>query len=105
MASMISIYITCSDKAEAEKISRHLLDQRLIASANMFPVSSMYWWEAKLQKGREVAILAKSVRENFEKVRQAVRAIQSYDIPCIVSYEAAADADFADWVSGELRKK
>ncbi len=102
---MISIYITCRNKAEAEKLSLHLLEQRLIACANMFPVSSMYWFKGKLQKEGEVAILAKSVKEHFEKVKQAVRQVHSYDIPCIVSYEAVGDADFADWVSTEVRAK
>ena len=41
---MTLIYITCKDEEEAVKISKHLLDKRLIACSNMYPIRSMFWW-------------------------------------------------------------
>ncbi len=40
---MVLVYIGCRDRDEARAISRALLDRRLVASVNMFPLESMYW--------------------------------------------------------------
>ena len=45
---MIVCYVTCKNKTEAKKISKHLLNKKLVACSNMFPVSSMYWWNKKI---------------------------------------------------------
>ena len=45
---MAFVYITCKDKKEARKISRFLLEKKLIACANIFPIESMYRWEGKM---------------------------------------------------------
>ena len=57
------VYITASSREEAEKISRVLLEERLIACANIFdPVTSLYWWKGEIRKDAE-ALLKKVKRE------------------------------------------
>ena len=43
----IFVYITNPTKKEAEKIARHLLEKRLIACANVFPVGKFLLVEGK----------------------------------------------------------
>jgi len=50
---MTLVYITCRDEKEAVKISRHLLNKRLIACSNIHPIRSLYWWKGKIQDGKE----------------------------------------------------
>ena len=59
--NMSLVYITCRDNSEAEKISRHLLERRLIACANILPVKSLYWWDGRIVDENEVVIFAKAV--------------------------------------------
>ena len=40
-STMILIYITCKDKEEAKKISKHLLEKKLIACTNMTPIETI----------------------------------------------------------------
>ena len=100
---MTLAYITCKDEDEAEKISMHLLKKRLIACANIFPVKSMYWWKKKVVNGYEYAILAKTSNKNFKKVVNEVKKIHSYEIPCILKIDAAANKDYEDWANKEIR--
>ncbi len=99
--NMILIYITCKDNQEAKKISKHLLEKRLVACTNIHPIESMYWWENKLQEDNEVVIIAKTKEENYEKVKEAIKKIHSYEIPCILKIRAEANEEYNKWINEE----
>ncbi|MBI3035331.1 divalent-cation tolerance protein CutA [Candidatus Woesearchaeota archaeon] len=99
---MALVYITCRDKKEAKKISMHLLKKRLAACANIFPIKSMYWWKGKIVDENESAIIAKTIEKNFEKVVREVKRIHSYEIPCILRINAAANKEYEDWANKEI---
>lgn len=100
---MVLVYLTCKDKKEAEKISLHLLKKRLIACANIFPIRSLYWWEGKIAKGMESAVIAKTVSKKFKKIIKEVRKIHSYEVPCILRIEADANDDYERWALNETK--
>ncbi len=82
---MILVYIVCANIEEAKRISRHLLEQRLAACTNVHPIASMYWWDGKIVEDNEVALLAKTVPMNFERIKAEVVQLHSYQIPAIFS--------------------
>ena len=99
---VVSVYITCKDEKEAREISVSLLRERLIACANIFPVRSFYWWQEKIADEREFAIIAKSKKENFQKVKEFVKSMHSYEVPCIVAWEVKeGNEDYLNWVREE----
>lgn len=99
---MISVYITCKDEKEAENIAKHLLDLRLIACANMFPVKSMYWQDDKIKDENEMALIAKATDENFAAIVDEVKELHSYEVPCIVAWEwKDSSPDYKQWVENE----
>ncbi|MBI2541845.1 divalent-cation tolerance protein CutA [Candidatus Woesearchaeota archaeon] len=100
---MAMIYITCRDRKEAEKISMHLLKKRLIACASIFPVKSMYWWQNKIVNGYENVVIAKTSNKNFKKAVAEVKKIHSYEIPCILRIDAAANKEYNEWAKKEMR--
>ena len=100
---MISVYITCKDKKEAIKISKHLLKKRLIACSNIFPIKSMYWWNKKIVNDNEIVILAKTTNKNYEKIKKEIKKIHSYDIPCILKINIEANKEYEKWVKKETR--
>jgi periplasmic divalent cation tolerance protein len=99
---MILVYITCKDRSEAAAISEHLLKKRLIACANMFPIESMYWWGGEINKEKEFVIIAKTLEKRFDQVREEIKGVHSYDIPCILGLEVDANEEFLKWVNGEM---
>ena len=100
---MALMYISCKDKKEAGKISRHLLKKRLVACSNMFPIESLYWWKGRIANSKEYAILAKVLKKNVKSIRKEVKKIHSYEIPCVIDIDAGANKDFLDWVRKETR--
>ncbi|MEA2038123.1 MAG: divalent-cation tolerance protein CutA [Nanoarchaeota archaeon] len=98
---MILVYITCKDKEESSKISRHLLEKKLIACTNIHPIESLYWWEGKIQEESEVVVIAKTKDSNYDKVKEEVKKIHSYDVPCIIKIKAEANSEYDKWINEE----
>lgn len=83
--SYVIVMVTTSSKHEAEKIAQHLLNERLIACANIVgPVTSIFRWSGKKEKSEEYLILMKSHQDLFKKLEEAVRALHSYQVPEIL---------------------
>jgi len=98
-------YITAPSKKEAERIAEYLLKKRLIACANIFPISSIYQWKGKTAKQKEVVLIAKTSSKNFERVRREVERIHPYSIPCIIRIPVNPNKKYADWLKEEIREK
>ncbi|MCH8003033.1 MAG: divalent-cation tolerance protein CutA [Nanoarchaeota archaeon] len=100
---MTLIYITCKDEKEAVKISKHLLEKRLIACSNMYPIRSMYRWQGKIQDEKEFVLMAKTKEKNYGKIKEEVKKIHSYDVPCILKIDAEANESYNKWVNEEVK--
>jgi periplasmic divalent cation tolerance protein len=80
------VYVTASGVKEARKLARGILEGRLAACVNIVPyVESHYWWKGKMEKAKEVTLLIKSSREQFDALAGYVRKHHSYECPEIVS--------------------
>ena len=100
--SFILVYITNPSKKVAKDVALHLLKKRLIACANIFPIESMYWWKGKIEQTKEVVLIAKTRKENFNKVKNEVKKIHPYTVPCIIKLSAEANKDYEDWLNKEM---
>ena len=101
--SYFTVYTTFPNLAEAQKIAQHLLEQRLVACANiMAPHQSLYWWQGKIETAQEVAVIFKTRADLFENVAAAIKSLHSYDVPCIVALPIAAGHEpFLEWIEAE----
>jgi periplasmic divalent cation tolerance protein len=99
----ISIYMTCADEAEARKIATSLLDERLIACANITaPHKALYNWNGKREESSEVAVIMKTRADLFVRAREKARALHSYECPCIVALPVVnGHGPFLDWIESE----
>lgn len=99
----IIVYITHKNQEEAEKIVSHLLNKKLIACANIFPIKSSYWWKGKIENSDEVVSIAKTKKENWKKIKSEVKKIHSYEVPCIIKMDVEANEEFEKWINEEVR--
>lgn len=100
------VYVTASSREEAFKIARTVVEERLAACANVFqPITSLYWWEGKVQEEGETSFLLKTRADLVEALTQRVRALHSYTCPCVVALPVAAgNPAFLSWIDNETRK-
>ena len=102
--NLIAVYIPCKDKEEAKKITKHLLDKKLIACAGMWPIESFYMWKGELRNDKEYTILAKSTDEKFEDMKKEIKGIHSYEIPAIVKFKIETNEDYEKWLTNEVNQ-
>ena len=99
------IYVTASSDEEALRIADAIVTERLAACANVVRgVTSMFWWEGRVQEGQEVTIILKTRDELVERLTDRVRELHSYDCPCIVAFPiTGGNKAFIDWIIAETR--
>jgi periplasmic divalent cation tolerance protein len=99
--SFIFVYITNPNKETAKKIAIHLLKKRLVACTNIFPIESAYWWKGKIENTKEVVLIVKTRKENFNKVKDEIKRIHPYSIPCIIKFGVEANKEYEKWLKKE----
>ena len=95
----IIIQVTFPNIEEANKVIFHLLQKKLISSANSFPIKSTSNWTGKITEVDEIAVFLKTKKENWEKVKSEVKNIHSYKIPCITKFDVEANKEYEGWVN------
>lgn len=101
----ILILVTTKDKQEAEKITKALLNERLIACGNIInPVTSFFHWSGKINNAEECLIVMKSRMDLFAQVAERVKGLHSYEIPEILALPIVDGSKaYFDWMSGILQ--
>jgi len=102
MNNFIFIYITNSSKEEASKICKYLLDKKLIACGNISKVNSIYRWKGRIVDEEEYVLIAKTIDNKFELIKNEVEKIHSYDVPCIIKIPVNANEKYYDWIKKEI---
>ncbi len=101
---IIFIYVTCKDGAQAETIAHAVVEKKLAACANIFPVmTSVYTWEGQIRSDNEAVLILKTTNDQFKAVEEAVRTLHSYDTPCIAALNVTDVNDaYRAWLLGEI---
>jgi len=96
--------MTAPDEEVAAKIANALLEERLIACANLLPgVRSLYTWEGKRCDEREVLVVMKTGAD-FEALRARVCALHPYSVPEVLKLSVDnGHAPYLDWVLASTR--
>lgn len=100
MSPCVVVLMTAQDKKEAIDIVRRLLKERLIACANVVgPVSSLYWWEDKIEESSEVLVFMKTRENLFERLAQRVKELHSYEVPEVIAFPIRKGLPaYLDWL-------
>jgi len=101
MNSALFVYVTTADTAEAERIGRAVVEERLAACANILPgMRSIYRWEGAVQDAAETVLILKTTRDRLPALTRRVASLHSYDVPCVAAFavEPGNEAYFA-WIA------
>jgi periplasmic divalent cation tolerance protein len=87
------------DGAEAKKLTRFLIEEKLVACVNNFPINSTYWWKGSIEETQEMAMIAKTRAELVDRVIERVKQLHSYEVPCVVSWIIEkGNPDYLGWI-------
>jgi periplasmic divalent cation tolerance protein len=100
MSGIATVYATFADAAEAERIARQLVEERLAACANILgPCRSIYRWQGAIEEGDEVAALFKTRAESAPQLIERLGQLHSYDVPAAVVWPISETGEgYRAWV-------
>jgi periplasmic divalent cation tolerance protein len=103
MADAAFCYVTCPSRDEALAIARALVDERLAVGGNVLPgAASIYRWEGAVHEAEEVVLILKTQTGLAQRVTERVRALHSYECPCVVLLPiAGGNPAYLDWIRAE----
>lgn len=96
-------YITAGSRDEALRIGRALVEERLAACANVLDgMTSVYRWNGAVEEAPEAVLIAKTRAALFDRLAERVRALHSYDTPCVVEIKLGrGNPGFLGWLEAE----
>ena len=97
-----TVFITAPDRESGKKIARHILERRLAACVNMSPVSSMYWWDGKIEEADEVLLIVKTSADRLDELIKEVRSVHPYQVPEVIALPISGGyREYLKWVERE----
>jgi periplasmic divalent cation tolerance protein len=105
MAEGFLVWCPFPDEDEARRAAGALLDEGLIACANIVPgLISLYAWQGERGEAHEVGLLAKTHSALGEAAIARLEQLHSYQSPAIIGWEADRAAPATrDWLGGLTR--
>ena len=102
----ITVLMTTASEDEAIKIVQQLLDEKLIACANIIEgVHSIFWWHGSIKDSRETMVIMKTRSKLIGKLMRTVKTLHSYEVPEIIALPIVDGAPlYLDWVKSSTRK-
>ena len=97
------ILTTCPSQAEAERIGRLLLQQRLAACVQYEAITSQYLWNGEICHDDEIRITIKTSRHCYREIQKNILANHSYECPQILMQNVSRGyAPYLRWLKQSL---
>jgi len=95
------ILTTFADEESARVVVRHLLEEHLIACANLLPgARSLYRWKGGIEESSEMIVLLKTGSATAPACMTRLAEIHPYEVPEILQiHPEAVTGPYADWIA------
>jgi periplasmic divalent cation tolerance protein len=94
------VLTTAGSSEEARKIAHALVEGKLAACVNIVPqIQSVYRWQGKIEEAQEWLLIIKTTDAAFERVRDAIKQLHSYELPeCIAVEIEDGSPEYLKWI-------
>src|SRR5262245_43464176 len=104
MTEMLVAWSTFPDEDTAARITRVLVEERLIACATLTPnARSIYSWKGEIEDARECVALMKTRKQDWAALLSRLHELHPYETPeCIAVRVAAGAPKYMAWLDEAL---
>ena len=86
MSDAIVVLCTGPDNTSARQLAQTLLSEKLAACVNLIPqVTSLYYWQGKMEESQEVQLVIKTRRTMFGVLQERLLSLHPYEVPEILA--------------------
>jgi uncharacterized protein involved in tolerance to divalent cations len=99
MSDVVTVTITFGTSEEAQVMADTLVEARLAACVQVWPITSTYRWQGEVERAQEHRLEAKTLASALPRLAAFVRERHSYDVPEIMAHTTSfAGEAYARWV-------
>lgn len=96
------LIITTLPKNKCKPFVGGLLNQRLIACANVIDnVQSMYWWKNKITTDSESIVMMKTTNKKIKELKNFFQINHPYETPEFIVLKVHAEQKYLEWMIKE----
>lgn len=98
------VLVTVASLAEGKAIAICLIEAKLAACVNLFPLNSIYLWEGKINQEQEYQLIIKTDLNKFDELAAKIKTLHSYEVPEIIALPIIAGSKtYLDWLGSSLQ--
>jgi periplasmic divalent cation tolerance protein len=104
MTEALIVFTSFANEADAARVARTLVEERLIACANLLPgARSIYRWEQGVRDEPEIVVLMKTRKQDWTALLSRLHELHPYTTPEGVAVRIAAGAPkYMAWLDEAL---
>jgi periplasmic divalent cation tolerance protein len=104
MSEFIEIHWTSGSIDEARKISRFLVQERLVACAQITPwIESIFMWNNQLETAQESKVTLKARLDHYEAIKNVIKSNCTYEVPEITYVKIdGGNKEYLEWLEGAM---
>lgn len=97
------VLMTAPDRDTATRITRSLVEERLIACGNVVPgLTSIYRWDGEVQEDPEVLVILKTDAETLPELLRRAPELHPYEVPELLALPVTEGLpSYLEWVADE----
>ena len=102
MSEFVFLYSTFPDESSAMRVAEALVTAKLAACVNIYPMTSVYEWQGKLETGPEVAAFIKTRAALADEAIATARPLHPYTVPCFLMLPIdGGNEDYFSWARAQ----
>ncbi|MFJ4677507.1 divalent-cation tolerance protein CutA [Kitasatospora sp. NPDC088783] len=100
--SYLVVTTTHDDETKARELATAVVQERLAACAQVYPISSVYWWDGEVQSGAEWRVDFKTRADLGNRLTTFIGEQHSYDTPEIIAVPVVTGSpSYLEWITAE----
>ncbi len=99
----IIVNVSFPDQESAIQISKYLLENKLVACAQISPIESYYTWQGNFESCKEYKASFKTVHQFWPKIEPIILQKHPYEVPEILAVPIIeVTQSYLEWMLAEL---
>ena len=100
---MVFIYTTCATPEEAKRLGKLILEKKMGACVDYWPVDSMFHWKDGIKQISQVMLSISTFENKLEAVNDLISEHHSYSVPMIAGVDVRRiNRAYRGWMTTEV---
>jgi periplasmic divalent cation tolerance protein len=98
------VLTTVKNRIEAKRMAEKLVSEKLAACVSAIPnVTSVYRWRGRVERAREVILVAKTSAKKLDRLIHRIKELHSYETPEILALRVEGGlSEYLKWLEESL---